>query len=1012
MFIIRLAADALSSVSESEQSLIHLTDNPLSNPHFESVKKGEIILQNIDNTNKYLHSIKRVHKLIEDELMMEYDMNSTNTTTTTTTTKTASINTITDNDNNDEISRGNKFSRYHEKDEFCTPCNIHQTKKDIITKSTNKRSILTTKNYSTTTGLLYDLLSGTENFDSVYMRSQLVFLTCDNAKSITNLKKDNFLSRRKINNSSFIQRRRKSLKPKKHCNSLQTSETSISNGRKLFQDSLLGEKLSSSSPLSSSSSLSSSSLSSSPSSSSSSSTLSPAHINLLTHSQLSPTKLFDRFEYLKNNHVLHSQSPINHFSTVHTANLTTATSSTTMNSHECSEQPLDLSSASSHSNQSGLLDNFKCNIPTSDIIISKRRRSFAGDLDYTSRFSDNTSILRYNSLRHNSVTFPLSHTVSKFKNCITSSTNVTGSTTINTISNSNLRPERQPSEEYICKDIEQKLNKNNLNNTSNNESTLLGANLLDLILSPACYQIALSAAFALCASSVFPSFDNTIYRNNDFSNSCNSLKTSNELACNLWTLSNSSRITSSEQMNENNQQYLSKSNQSSSRLSDEKHDNISKPVHIQHSPSIQSKLNVKLNSLTKLKTGESVPSKKSILKLRFFPKNTPHNHQTKHLKKKINSSHSRTLYQHSSKNNNNNNKINNAVTHTADDDEDDDNDEDVINTQHSFITPSIKISSQNLIFYNKLKQWFRQMIHLIEQPKLSIISLLHNNIKNDLTKTNLFNSFNQYLLDQSINTRLKLLNISWYRLLIVYLIEHEQLNSLMTTFSSSSSPPPPPSSSSSSPSSTSLSSVNDKSKFNEEKLIIKKKFLIGKSIKSKKKYVEMISAFHDIQSLATICYSLKFTHSVYSLIRIGLLMLGNYQKTQPINDIQWLEQTLLEYIVTSEGTNEKSNSNPNSLPQSCQTMSTNLSDNLNTTTTTTRTDVFNCSNIGNSNSNSSSSSNNVSSSVIPIDAPSMIHTLIDKLLNITKESIIFFVSNQLGDSVEDLFNSLVKISQT
>lgn len=139
---------------------------------------------------------------------------------------------------------------------------------------------------------------------------------------------------------------------------------------------------------------------------------------------------------------------------------------------------------------------------------------------------------------------------------------------------------------------------------------------------------------------------------------------------------------------------------------------------------------------------------------------------------------------------------------------------------------------------------------------------------------------------------------------------------------------------------------------------------------------------------------------------------GNYQKTQSINDIHWLEQTLLEYIVTPEGTNEKSNSSPNSSPQRCQTMSTNLSDNFNTTTTTTRTDVFNCINIGNSNSNSSSSSNNVSSSVIPIDAPSMIHTLIDKLLNITKESIIFFVSNQLGDSVEDLFNSLVKISQT
>ncbi|CAH8819778.1 unnamed protein product [Schistosoma curassoni] len=884
-------------------------------------------------------------------------MNSTNTTTTTTTTKTASINTITDNDNDDEISRGNKFSRYHEKEEFCTPCYIHQTKKDISTKSTNKRSILTTKNYSTTTGLLYDLLSGTENFDSVYLRSQLVFLTCDNAKSITNLKKDNFLSRRKINNSSSVQRRRKSIKPK-------------NNGRKIFQDNLLGEKLSSSSPLSSSS------LSSSPSSSSSSSTLSPAHINLLTHSQLSPTKLFDRFEYLKTNHALHSQSPINHFPTVHTANLTTVTTSTTMNSQECSEQPLDYSSASSHSNHSGLLNNFKCNIPTSDIKTSKRRRSFAGDLDYTSRFFDNSSILRWNSLRHNSVTFPVSHTVSKFRNCITSSTNVTGSTTINTISNSNLRPERQPSEEFIRKDIEQKLHKNNLNNTSNNESTLLGANLLNLILSPACYQMALSAAFALCASSVFPSFDNTIYRNNDFSNSCNSLKTTSELACNLWTLSNSNRITSSEQMNENNQQYLSKSNQSSSRLSDEKHDNISKPVHIQHSSSIQSKLNVKLNSLTKLKTGESVPSKKSILKLHFFLKNTQHNHQTKLLKKK------QTLH---------------IVEHC-------------INIPVKTTTTTKSIMLQNLTFYNKLKQWFRQMIHLIEQPKLAIISLLHNNIRHDLTTTNLFDSFNEYLLDQSSDTRLELLNISWYRLLIGYLIEHEHLNSLMTTFSSSS--PSPSSSSSSSPSSTSLSPVNDKSKFNGEKLIIEKKFRIGKSINSKRKYVERISAFHDIQSIATICYSLKFTHSVYSLIRIGLLILGNYQKTQSINDIHWLEQTLLEYIVTTKVTKEKSNSSPNSSPQRCQTMSTNLSDNFNTTTTTTLTDVFNCINIGNSNSNSSSSSNNVSSSVIPIDAPSMIHTLIDKLLNITKESIIFFVSNQLGDSVEDLFNSLVKISQT
>ncbi|CAH8535243.1 unnamed protein product [Schistosoma rodhaini] len=995
MFIIRLAADAMSSVSESEQSLIHLTDNSLPNPHFESVKKGEITIQNVDNTNKYLHSIKRVHKLIEEELMMEYDMKSTNTATTTTTnaTKTASITTTIDND--DEISRGNKSSRYHEKDEFCKPCNFHQTKKDISTKDTNKRS---TKDYSTTTSLLYDLLSGTENFDSVYMRSQLVFVTCDNAKSITNLKKDNFLSRRKINNSSSVQGRRKSLKPTKHCNSLQTLETSISNGRKLFQDNLLGEKLSSSSPLSSSS------LSSSPSSSSSSSTLSPSHINLLARSQFSPTKLFDKLEYLKNNHVLHSQSPINHFSTVHSANITTATTSTPMNSQECSDQPLDLSSASSHSNQSGLLDNFRCNIPSSDIIISKRRRSFAGDLDYTPRLSDNSSILRCNSLRHNSITFPLSHTVNKFRNCITSSTNATGSTTINTISNNNLRPERKPSEKYLCKDIEQKPNINNSNSTSNDESVLLGANLLNLILSPACYQIALSAAFALYASSVFPSFGNTINRNNDFSNSYNSLKTTNELAYNLWTLSNSNRITSSAHSNENHQQYLSMSNQSSSRLSDENNNNILKPVHMQHSPSsIQSKLNVKLNSLTKLKTGESVQSKKSILKLQFFPKNTRHNHQKKLLKRKTNSSLNRTILQHSSIINNN--KINNAVTQTTDDD-----DENVIKAQHSFITPSIKISDQNLIFYNKLKQWFIQMINLIGQPKLAMIPLLHNNIRNDITMTNLFNSFNAQLLNQTMDTRLKLLNISWYRLLIIYLIEHKQLNSLMTALSSSSS---------SSPSSSSLSSGNDESKFNEEKLIIDKKFLISKSIKSKKKYVEMISAFHDIQSVARICYSLKFTRSIYSLIRIGLLLLSNNKKTQPINDIHWLEQILLEYMVTLEETSEKSNSDPNSSSQSCQTMSINLSDNLNTTTTTTCTDVFNCSNIGNnSSSNNNNSSNNVSNSnsssstVISINTPSMIHTLINKLLNITKESIIFFVSNQLGNSVEDLFNNLVKISQT
>ncbi|CAH8503715.1 unnamed protein product [Schistosoma rodhaini] len=999
MFIIRLAADAMSSVSESEQSLIHLTDNSLPNPHFESVKKGEITIQNVDNTNKYLHSIKRVHKLIEEELMMEYDMKSTNTTTTTTNaTKTASL--ITTIDNDDEISRGNKSSRYHEKDEFCKPCNFHQTKKDISGKNINKRS---TKDYSTTTSLLYDLLSGTENFDSVYMRSQLVFVTCDNAKSITNLKKDNFLSRRKINNSSSVQRRRKSLKPTKHCNSLQTLETSISNGRKLFQDSLLGEKLSSSSPLSSSS------LSSSPSSSSSSSTLSPSHINLLTRSQFSPTKLFDKLEYLKNNHVLHSQSPINHFSTVHSANITTATTSTPMNSQECSDQPLDLSSASSHSNQSGLLDNFRCNIPSSDIIISKRRRSFAGDLDYTSRLSDNSSILRCNSLRHNSITFPLSHTVSKFRNCITSSTNATGSTTINTISNNNLRPEHKSSEEYLCKDIEQKPNINNSNSTSNDESILLGANLLNLILSPTCYQIALSAAFALCASSVFPSFGNTINRNNDFSNSYNSLKTTNELAYNLWTLSNSNRLTSSVHSIENHQQYLSMSNQSSSRLSDKNNDNILKPVHMQHSPSsIQSKLNVKLNSLTKLKTGESVQSKKSILKLQFFPKNTQHNHQKKLLKRKVNSSFNRTILQHSNKTNNN--KINNGVTQTTDDD--DDNDENVIKAQHSFITPSIKISNQNLIIYNKLKQWFIQMINLIEQPKLAIIPLLHNNIRNDITMTNLFNSFNVQLLNQSMDTRLKLLNISWYRLLIIYLIEHKQLNSLMTALSSSSSSSSPPS-----PSSSSLSSGNDESKFNEEKLMIEKKCLIGKSIKSKKKYVEMISAFHDIQSVARICYSLKFTHSIYSLIRIGLLLLSNDKKTQPINDIHWLEQILLEYMVTLGETSEKSNSSPNSSLQSCQTMSTNLSDNLNTTTTTTCTNVFNCSNIGNnSSSNNNNSSNNVSNSnsstVIPINAPSMIHTLINKLLNITKESIIFFVSNQLGNSVEDLFNNLVKISQT
>ncbi|CAH8474807.1 unnamed protein product [Schistosoma turkestanicum] len=989
-------------MSENEQDQIHLTNNSLSTNHYdELMKTDEIFIHpTTDNNNnmkkKCLHSIKRVHKLIEEELLMEYDMKPNNktttqtppsTSTTTTTTATPTLTTIVDYDN--EMSRRNKLSRYHEQNEFSTPCHMISNKKDP-----NRPFMLTpkhcTKTTSTPTSLLYDLLTGTENFDSVYMRSQLVFVTCEQTKS---------MNRRKINHS----RRRKSLKPRKRLNSIQYMETSMSsNDRKVFEENHLDEKLSSSSPLSassssssSSSSPSSSSPSSSLSSSSSSSMLSPSQLNLLTCSQVSPHKLFDGIEYLKNNHMLHSQSQINHCSTACsdtvTSVTTSCTTSTMVNNHECSEQPLDLSSASCHSNQSAICNNnFKFNnIPQSNIIIPKRRRSFAGDFDYyTPRLSNNPNIIR-----HNSVTLPISPKVNKFRwNCMNSNPNTT-----TTSNNSSIKLEHNTSE---LKNTEQKSNVNNLANTlllNNSDSILQGSNLLSLILSPVCYQIALSTAFALCASSIFQSFSNIINRSNHFSNSSfinnnnnNNLKTTNELV--------------------QNQHFSSKFNQSpaSSSTSSSSESSVETPktVHKQHSPAVSSKFNVKkFNSLLKLKTGENVPLKKSTTNLCFFPKTTQLslNDQTKkHLKQKINKSSCTTphaIYQHSNKKKH---KINNnVVTQLADSEDDEDKtDDNVINAQHSFIASSFKNSSQeSMFFFNQLKQWFIQMINLIERPKLAMISFVHKRYHN-ITKvksrksleklSNLSTLFKTNLLDQSFDNRLKLLNKSWYRLLIVYLIEYKQLNCLLTINSSLS--PSPPSSSPLPP--------TDDSKLNEEKF----------------KSIELMNLFHDdIQSIASICYALKFTHSMYNLLRIGLLILGNDQEAQSIGNIDLLEQALLEYLVTSTDINKKSDSNLNLSSQSCQTLNINHSHSSTTTTTTTtsvHSDVLNCSNMSNS-SSSSSSSNSSSNDNISIDTlSSMIHILIEKLLNLTKDSIIFSVSNQLGDSVEELFHSLIKISRT
>ncbi|TNN14556.1 hypothetical protein EWB00_002076 [Schistosoma japonicum] len=567
------------------------------------MKTGEIIIEKADSAKKCLHSIKRVHRLIEEELMMEYDMKTTNNIITNTT------------DNDSSSNRGNKLSRYHEKNEFCTPYSIDQSKKDASTTSTTtERSILTTKKCSSTTSLLYDLLSGRENFDSVYMRSQLVFVTCDNSKSLTsNLKKDDILTRRRVTNS-HIQRRRKSLKPTKHYNSSQPTETSVSTGENLFHNNQLSEKLSSSSPLSSSSS----SISSSPSSSSSSSMLSPLNMNILTRPQISPKKLIDKLECLKTSCILHSESPVKHCSFVHTTTSISGTTTTSTNINN-QEQPLDLSSASSYFNQSGLLSN----IPYKSLT-SKRRRSFAGDLNYSSRLSDYSNIIRCNSSRHNSVTLPLSPTDSNFIKCFSSPSTTTTTTTIsstnvNTNNNCNLKSECKSSEEYPCK--------LNVNNQLNDESTFIGANLLDLFLSPAYYQVALSTALALCASSIFHSFDNTLNRTiNNLPNSYNHLKTAYELAYEqLLTLTNYSKDTTTNLSSENDQSNLSELNQTTSLNETINHQsNIIQ--HKQQSVSIQSNFNVKYNTLTTLKTGDNIQhSKKSLTKLCFMTKNTENN---------------------------------------------------------------------------------------------------------------------------------------------------------------------------------------------------------------------------------------------------------------------------------------------------------------------------------------------------------------------------------------------------
>ncbi|CAH8841747.1 unnamed protein product [Trichobilharzia szidati] len=150
------------------------------------------------------------------------------------------------------------------------------------------------------------------------------------------------------------------------------------------------------------------------------------------------------------------------------------------------------------------------------------------------------------------------------------------------------------------------------------------------------------------------------------------------------------------------------------------------------------------------------------------------------------------------------------------------------------------------------------------------------------------------------------------------------------------------------------------------------------------------------------CYSLEFNHSVYNLIRIGLLIIGDQSDAQNTNDIQLLERALQEYMVNLNCIKNKSKCNSDLSVNGCITETTTSPTATTTTISTANTPTKN-----------TDSSVVVSSNSRGNRIPSvMIHTIIQKLLKVTKDSIIFLLSNQLGgDSVESMYNSLVEISK-
>nr|CAH8841940.1 unnamed protein product [Trichobilharzia regenti] len=1026
MFIIRLASDALSSITEGEPShQMHQTASSPSTSQYESLKKIEDIpKQPNDDTQKRLLSIKRVHRLIEEELMMEYDMKATN--------KSERYN---NSNNNNNI----KLSRYHEKDEFCTPYSSsnQRSKNDASVKrnTADHRSISTPKKCSPTTSLLYDLLSGRENFNSVYMRSQLVFVTCDddNVEPINNFTKEGLHSKRKTTRGPPLQRRRKPLRPTKHFIALRTPEKSTDTDGKHFPRNAASiEKLSSSSPFSLSPSSTSSPSSSS--SSLSSSVLSPSNINMLTCSQASPKKLLDKIDCLTINNTTHSQSPIDHSSLL-----------SIINNQECLEQPLDLSSAS-HSYRLGLPPNNQ-----SDMIEIKRRRSFAGN----SRLSDNSDVIKCSTQRHNSVNLPLS---TKKIDC-----NRKNSVNINTTTTSNSRPERKPSEKYPCLSNGPEHTEKFPMNISNTESNALTTNFLDFILSPDCYRVALSAALAICASSVFQSLSGTLDHNNSNSNnsdnnnnnnllnSRNTPKTTYELAYDILNSLNSNSGGTTSSVKQENEQQHQQQQQCLKNTSPTSADNSSYPSVVntqdcQHSVVSTSKIPLcKSNSMSKYNTtGDNFPPKKSLSNRLYSIKKV---NQADYLNK-THSLPSRTLNQHSSSDNNNSSNSNNNNNNNFDTDI-----VDIITTRHSFTSSSpsssssstssssspasspMKVPSEDLkLFFRRnssryrgrIRYWLIQMISLVKQPEPILISLLHNNDNNNNSNdkmtdpsnipveqmTSLLSCFRLHILDQSIETRLKFLNMSWYRLLLVYLIEHKQLD-LLTIESALSS-------SSASASSTDGNEGNDERsthrRCERNNLINNNKEIKSIHQSTHHQYHhdhKMSSLLHDIQTVTSMCYSLEFNHSVYNLIRIGLLIIGDQSDAQNTNNIQLLERTLQEYMVNLNCIKNKSKCHSNLSLNGCITETTTSPTATNTTTTTiTSTSTANTP-TKDTDSNAvvlvSSSSNNSRGNRIP---SVMIHTIIQKLLKVTKDSIIFLLSNQLGgDSVESMYNSLVEISK-